>query len=125
MDAIRRYLLALGIVALTTLVRQALDPVLGNQAPYFLYVGVVVVITWLSGRGAAVAATIVSAFVGNFLFVPVRHQFVPHADDWAAMSLYTGVCLCLVWVNPLLPAREPKSPFPILGSVGRTPAEPG
>ena len=45
----RRYLLALVIVTAATLLRLAIDPLIHDQVPYFIYVASVVVTTWFCG----------------------------------------------------------------------------
>ena len=44
-----RYLLALAIVGIATLLRLGIDPLIHDQVPYFVYVAAVVIATWFTG----------------------------------------------------------------------------
>jgi len=92
-----RYALAAGIVAVASLLRLLVDPLIHDQIPYFIYVAAVVVATWFCGAGAGVFGTVLSAFVGNYLFVLPRYEVIPHGEDWIAMALFALVALGLVW----------------------------
>lgn len=89
-------LLALGIITAATLVRLVLDPFVGNQVPYVVYVAAAVVVSWVCGVPAAMASVVVSAFLANYLFVPPRYEFIPHYDDSVAMAVYALVAGGLV-----------------------------
>jgi signal transduction histidine kinase/ActR/RegA family two-component response regulator len=91
-----RYLLAIAIVGGATLLRAAADPWIHNQIPYFIYVASVVVATWFCGVDGGVLSTVVAAFAGNYFFVPPRYEFIPHGEDWIAMSMFSAVGFGLV-----------------------------
>jgi signal transduction histidine kinase/CheY-like chemotaxis protein len=93
-----RLLVACGTVAAATLLRLAVDPFVGNQIPYFSYVGSAVIATWLAGVEGGVAATLLAAVAGNYFFVEPRHRMYADADDLAAMLVFSGFSLVLVWV---------------------------
>jgi len=93
-----RYLIACGTVAAATLVRLAVDPIVGDQIPYFSYVGSAVIATWLAGVEGGVAAALLAAVAGRYFFVPPRHQMLLQAADLAAMLVFSGFSLGLVWV---------------------------
>ena len=93
-----RYSLAVGIVAGASLLRVLVDPLIHEQIPYFIYVASVVVATWFCGTRAGVFAAVLSAFVGNYLFVAPRYELIPHAEDWVAMGLFFAVAMGLVWL---------------------------
>jgi len=93
-----RYSLAVGIVAAATLLRLLVDPIIHGQLPYFIYVASVVIATWFCGIDAGVLSTILAAFVGNYLFVPPRYEFIPHGEDWVAMGMFAAVAFGLVWL---------------------------
>jgi PAS domain S-box-containing protein len=94
---IGRYLLALAFVAAATLLRLTADPFIHDEIPYVVYVAAVAVSTWFCGVEGGVLSTVVGAFTCNYLFVPPRREFVPHADDALAMTLFAAVALGLVW----------------------------
>ena len=93
-----RYALACAIVAVATLARAAVDPLIHDQVPYFIYVAAVVVAAWGCGVDGGVLAAVLSAFVGNYWFVPPRYEIVPHREDLYAMGLFTVLALGLVWL---------------------------
>ena len=93
-----RYLLAVGIVAAATLLRALVDPFIHEQIPYFIYVASVVVATWFCGRDGGALSTVLAAFAGNYMFVSPRYEFLPHGEDWLAMSLFAAVAGGLVWL---------------------------
>ncbi|MGE5362387.1 MAG: ATP-binding protein, partial [Bacteroidales bacterium] len=96
--AITRYLLACAIVAAATVLRATVDPLIHDQIPYFIYVASVVVATWFCGMDGGVVSTVAAAFAGNYFFVAPRYEFVPHGEDWIAMSLFAAVAFGLVWL---------------------------
>ncbi len=93
-----RSLLALAIFGVATLARAAVDPLVHDQIPYFIYVAAVVVATWFCGVEGGVLSTVAAAFGGNYFFVPPRYEFIPHGEDWIAMVLFATVALGLVWL---------------------------
>ncbi|MGE5361784.1 MAG: ATP-binding protein [Bacteroidales bacterium] len=94
---VSRYLLALVIVAVATLLRTAADPLIHGQIPYFIYVAAVVLATWFCGVEGGVLGTMTAAFAGNYFFVEPRYGLIPHAEDWIAMGMFAAVGLGLVW----------------------------
>jgi PAS domain S-box-containing protein len=96
-NRVSRYLLALLIVAAATLLRLALDVVLNDQVPYFVYVGAVVVATWFTGVEGGILATFVATFAGNYFFVPPRHDLDFRPEDVGAMLTFAALSLALVW----------------------------
>jgi signal transduction histidine kinase/ActR/RegA family two-component response regulator len=109
----RRYALALGIVGVATLLRLAVDPFIRiyvplvfNQIPYVVYVAAVVVATWCCGVAAGLLSIVVAAFVGNYLFVAPRYEFIPQSADWFAMGTFAVVAGGLVWVVGTWKRRE-------------------
>jgi signal transduction histidine kinase/ActR/RegA family two-component response regulator len=93
-----RYALATLIVAAATVVRLAIDPLIHEQIPYFLYVAAVVVATWRCGVDGGVLATLLAAVTGNYLFVAPRYELTPHPADLVAMTFFSAVALGLVWL---------------------------
>jgi signal transduction histidine kinase/ActR/RegA family two-component response regulator len=93
-----RYALATLIVAAATVLRLAIDPLIHEQIPYFIYVAAVVVATWSCGVEGGVLATLLAAVTGNYLFVEPRHELTPHPVDLVAMSFFSVVAFGLVWL---------------------------
>jgi PAS domain S-box-containing protein len=92
-----RLLLAIGMVAVATVLRLAADPLLHDQVPFFIYVGAVVFATWFAGVAGGVVATVVATFAGNYFFVPPRLRLSFTTADTAAMALFAALSLVLVW----------------------------
>jgi PAS domain S-box-containing protein len=94
--------LAVGAVALATLVRWPLDPSLGDHAPFATYYVAIFVVTWFSGVGPAVLALVLGAWAAHFFFLEPRFTWLIHlngAADWIAFGLYifvgvTGILVC-------------------------------
>jgi signal transduction histidine kinase len=70
-----RYGLVLLAVALTLVLRLLLQPLLGESAPLLMFVLPVLVCAWYGGRGPGLAATVVSALVGWYFFLPGLYLF--------------------------------------------------
>jgi signal transduction histidine kinase/CheY-like chemotaxis protein len=84
-------------VAVATLLRLVVDPLIHDQIPYFIYVAAVVLAAWFCGFGGGILGTITAAFVGNYFFVAPRYELIPQGEDWIAMVMFTAVALGLVW----------------------------
>ena len=95
---VSRYLLATAILGAATLLRMFVDPLVHDQIPYFVYVAAVVVATWFCRVEGGIFTTVVSAFTGNYFFVPPRYEVWPHSEDWVAMGLFAAVAFGLVWL---------------------------
>lgn len=90
------YLLALGVMVGATLVRVALDPLLGDQVPFEVYLAASVVVTWFCGARASVAAVVLAAFLGDYFFVSPRHELGPSGPDWVRMLSFAALAFGLV-----------------------------
>lgn len=64
-----RYAPVFPIVALAFLIRAVLQPVIGNEALFLLFVPAVLAVATLGGFGPGVAATLLSIAVGNIFFL--------------------------------------------------------
>ena len=71
-----RYGLVLLAVPLTLGLRLLLQPFLGESAPLLMFVLPVLVCAWYGGRGPGMAATVASALVGWYFFLPGYYSFV-------------------------------------------------
>lgn len=87
-SAVARHAAATGAVAASYLVRLAAEPVLGDRAPFVLFVLPVVFAILVSGRGPAVLAGVLSLVAGFSLLGP--------AERFAAGSLLEAVLFILV-----------------------------
>ncbi len=91
-----RYALAFAVLAAATLLRFALDPFLGDQIPFEIYLAASVVTTWISGAETSVAFVLVAAFLGDYLFVSPRHELGPSGGDWVRMGTFAALAVGLV-----------------------------
>jgi signal transduction histidine kinase/CheY-like chemotaxis protein len=64
------YGVAAAAVAFATVVKLALDPALGHESPFMLFVAAVVVSGWFGGVGPVMLATVGSIVVASWLFMP-------------------------------------------------------
>ncbi len=91
-----RYAMALALLAAATLLRVALDPFVGDQIPFEVYLAASVVTTWISGAEASVPFVLLAAFLGDYLFVSPRHELGPSGGDWVRMGMFAALAFGLV-----------------------------
>ena len=65
-----RYGVAVAAVALATVIKMALDPILGHDSPFLLFFGAIVLAAWFGGVEPAIVATVASVFVTAYFFFP-------------------------------------------------------
>jgi signal transduction histidine kinase/ActR/RegA family two-component response regulator len=96
---IQPFLVALVSVAVATGARIAVDPLVGDRVPFATYFAAVAAVALFSDVRAALATTLISAFVSSLLFVPPRGDFAPATvADGIALLLFvgTGVIISLL-----------------------------
>jgi PAS domain S-box-containing protein len=76
----QRFGLALLGVILAALLRLALNPVLGEDLPLFLFVFPIVVAAWFGGLWPGLLATALSLLIGGYLFIPPRGEIFNFED---------------------------------------------
>lgn len=65
-----------------TIIRAALDPLLGSTAPHGIYVIVTVLVAWRFGLGPALASALLGTILSTYLFVEPRHVlFIVHGTE--------------------------------------------
>jgi PAS domain S-box-containing protein len=74
-----RYMTGLGICLLTVLLRLALAPLLGYQAPFLLFQAAVFCVAWFCGLGPGLAAVVFCCLAGEYLPLPF-HPAASHPD---------------------------------------------
>ncbi len=90
------YAVAALAVAAATGLRLALDPVLGDQAPYITFFAAVLVAARLGGRAPALASTAISALSVWYFFLEPRFSFaLARPADVMGLSLFvlTGMAI--------------------------------
>src|SRR5262245_60084524 len=94
-----RYGMALAAVAVATVVRLLLDPIMEDRAPYGLYILATAFIAWRSGWGPAVMTVCVGALLARYFFeLPRGTLSLPEESNYIAlcMSLLLGFTTALV-----------------------------
>lgn len=99
-SAVRAYGAAVAAVALATLIRVALDPWVGDHAPFMVFAFAVVAAAQAGGFRAGVTATILGIAISDYLLVPPRHTFFLHdpRGDLIMLIIFAalGVALSLI-----------------------------
>jgi signal transduction histidine kinase/ActR/RegA family two-component response regulator len=93
-----RYLLVIAIAGTATLLRAAIDPWLGKQVPYFIYVAAVVLSAWFASTDGGIVCVIAAALAGHYFFVEPRYSITFRAEDITSMGFFGAVSTLLVWV---------------------------
>ncbi len=94
-----RYLVAVALVALATLLRFGLAALLGASAPYAIYHLAVFATAWHAGRGPGFAAVALSALCSTVYFVaPLRPEAASDVQLLASLGLFVVVSSALALV---------------------------
>jgi PAS domain S-box-containing protein len=72
------YAWGLGCVALATLLRWWIDPLLGDHLPLLTYFGAIIAIAASGHLGPSIAVLVLGAWAADFFFAAPRHTWVPH-----------------------------------------------
>jgi len=87
-----RYWIAVGIIALTTVVRWFLLPVLGPEYPYAGFFVPVIAIAWIGGLGPALLGVGLGMISADFFFMVPQYRFsVPHTHDLLATVVFVFI----------------------------------
>ena len=73
---ISRYGVALTALAIATVVRMLLDPVLENRAPYGCYLIAVLFVAWRAGLGPALVTVVCGTLLARYFFEVPRGSFL-------------------------------------------------
>src|SRR5262249_29690125 len=68
----QRYGIAVLGVTATVILRLALDPILKEDVPLFLFIIPVIIASWSGGLGPGLLATVLALLAGNYLFMAPR-----------------------------------------------------
>ncbi len=87
-----RYGTAIAAIAIATLVRKALDPVLQNMAPFSTYYAAVMFTAWYAGLGPSLATLVAGAVLADVLFIePHLSLFASNLEHQVGLGLYLVV----------------------------------
>ncbi|MCC7326136.1 MAG: DUF4118 domain-containing protein [Burkholderiales bacterium] len=104
-EPLRRYLLAVALVAVAWALRSALDGVVLAQVPFISFYLAVGIAGWLGGIGPAVVATVLSATIAWRFYV--QPAVLPGPEDlgsYVLVGLFVFVCVCIGAVSAALHA---------------------
>jgi two-component system, OmpR family, sensor histidine kinase KdpD len=101
------YLIALGAVALITVVNLVLMPYIGYRAVALVYLFVVSTLALFTGRWPVLLAAAISALLWDFLFIPPRFTFwISLVEDVLMFGMYFTVALITGTLTSRLRAQE-------------------
>ncbi len=92
------YGLAVAGVAAATVVRNLLDPLLGDASPYVTYFAAALAVFLAAGLGPALLAAALGGPAGAFLFVEPRGTFEATKSGATGLVLYLLVVAATLWV---------------------------
>src|SRR5215831_18008341 len=101
----QQYGIAVLTVAVAAVIRLVLDPILGEELPFFFFVFPLVISSALGGLGPGLAATGLSILVGDVLFIQPRGSLfvfdTPAALTQALSVGFVGLAFSLVfdWIR--------------------------
>ncbi len=96
------YALAVLGVVLATLLRMALDPILGDHQPFVTYYVAVLLISWSCGKGPSLLAIGLSALAGDYSFIPPRTSLnISDVEQARGLVLFVLVALVILLLNEL------------------------
>ncbi len=96
---ISHYLIAIGIVVLATLIRLALDPLLGERGPFLTYFVAIGLSAWIGGAGPGLFTLVLGGLTADFLFIPPRFSLgIMKIESQIGFCIYffTGSILALL-----------------------------
>src|SRR4051812_40104711 len=93
----RAYALALSSVGVALLLRAALHPSVGTALPFATFFVAVTVTAWRGGRGAALVAMVLGYVGGQYFFAPPATELSSTFSALAALPIYVGVCLVIIF----------------------------
>jgi PAS domain S-box-containing protein len=96
MRRVRPYLAAIGIVAIASVARQAITPILGNSFPLITYWPATVVIAYFFGFRAALFTIGISLIAGRLFFMrPLHPLLFPAPVDVVFASFFAVFTVCV------------------------------
>jgi PAS domain S-box-containing protein len=104
---LRSYLLSLGLVVAAFILRQVIAPLVGGYAIWVAFILAVLVSAIRLGTGPAIAATVASALIGTFAFVPPAYSFavLNIADLWNVAS-FLLICGGILFFSKKLESQK-------------------
>lgn len=94
-----KYLFALVLLFLTTVFKLYFNDVIGIQTPFLLYFGIVILCTGYGGIGPGIFATLASALIADYYFLPPFRHFHISQDQFIQMFVFIIECLLLIGLS--------------------------
>jgi PAS domain S-box len=91
-----RYGFTIILLAFITLLKLQYFGYIAEKTPFLLYFGVIIIATGFGGIGPGILATIVSAFLTSYFFIPPLHQFVFNRVSTIQIIIYVSEGLLLI-----------------------------
>ena len=93
-----RYGMALAITALAALIRVLLLPWTGHGAPYLMFFGATLAVSYGYGPGPGILSSVIGAYLGPQYFGVHEAHLAPTGPPWAQMALFflEGVSVSLI-----------------------------
>src|SRR4051794_30455900 len=85
---VKPFVAAVATVVAATLVRLALDPLLGDRLPLFTYFAALAFAAWYCDWPAAAVATVVGAALARYFFIAPRYTLATDAEGALALAAY-------------------------------------
>jgi signal transduction histidine kinase len=104
-----RYGSAVLALIVATAIRQLLDPLIGDRAPYGIYILAVIYVAWRAGLGPAVLTVAGGTLLGRYFFDPPRGSlwYVTESSEVAlVMSLVVSIVTVMFCESLRIAARE-------------------
>ena len=97
------YVLSLTLVALATLLRMSLEPILGSHAPFTVYYVAVMFAAWYGGWGPALLAMASGGFLAVYLFIEPHGSILIHdLEQQVGVVLYFVVDVVVITLTESL-----------------------
>jgi len=94
------YGVAVLAVALATVARLGLTPILGRDAvPFITYFPALLLVTWFAGLGPGLLAVGLGGLAADYFFMPPRGTLLMSSADWVALLLYGMVGGGIAWLG--------------------------
>jgi PAS domain S-box-containing protein len=101
--AILRYGAAVLAVALATLLRKCLDPLLGSVAPFSAYYLAIMLVARYSGLIPSILALAAGGLLASYLFIEPRGSLaITDLEHQVSLGLYAFVGVVIIWLNQAL-----------------------
>jgi PAS domain S-box-containing protein len=93
----KRYLVAIALTVLATLVQMWIAPVLGG-ARYLILIGAIVISATYGGFGPALLAIALSSFSATYFFMTPKHSLLMNTADAIQLTIFDIFMIVLSWI---------------------------